>query len=202
MSTKRQLNHPKAALITALIALISLISLIAIGFRAAPIIIGYQADEGRGEAVRSNTEPSLEDVDLASLEIVAGQTIYVPVYSYIYHYTSVSHTMNLSTTLSIRNTDSRFPIFVKSVQYFGTNGEPLKEYLENPIRLDALASSSFFVDVNDITGGAGAKFIVEWVSEAPAFEPIVEAVMISTESTQGISFSSSGRVLSSFSTPE
>lgn len=195
MSTKWRLKYPKATLI----ALGSLIVLTAIGFRDLLMIIGYQTHESRSEFVRSNTEPLSEHVDLEFLEIVAGQTIYVPVYSYIYHYTSVDHRMNLSTTLSIRNTDPRFPIFVKSVQYFGTHGELLKEYLENPIRLDALASSSFFIDVNDITGGAGANFMVEWVSESPVFEPIVEAVMISTASSQGLSFASSGRVLSSFS---
>jgi hypothetical protein len=38
---------------------------------------------------------------------------------------------------------------------------------------------------------------VEWVAEKEISEPVVEAVMIGTESTQGISFISPGKVIKS-----
>ena len=47
----------------------------------------------------------------------------------------------------------------------------------------------------DSAGGSGANFIVEWVGEKQVSEPIVEAVMLSAESAQGISFISGGRVI-------
>jgi hypothetical protein len=42
----------------------------------------------------------------------------------------------------------------------------------------------------------GANFIVRWHADEPVHPPIVETVMITTESTQGISFLSTARVLS------
>ncbi len=49
-------------------------------------------------------ETSLRAVTLDKTKVVMGQTVYVPVYSHIYHYNSQEHVMNLSATLSIRNT--------------------------------------------------------------------------------------------------
>ena len=39
--------------------------------------------------------------------------------------------------------------------------------------------------------------LVEWVAETEVYEPIVEALMVSTSSQQGISFVSQGRVIES-----
>lgn len=55
-----------------------------------------------------------------------------------------------------------------------------------------------FIAANDTSGGAGANFIVEWVAEKTVYEPVVEAVMINTSSSQGISFVSPARVLKQF----
>jgi hypothetical protein len=56
-------------------------------------------------------------------------------------------------------------------------------------------ASTDFVVTEDDTGGAGANFIVEWSAGAEVTAPVVEAVMISTASQQGISFVSQGRVI-------
>ena len=58
-----------------------------------------------------------------------------------------------------------------------------------------MASTDFVVDEYDMTGGAGANFIVEWTASIEVTPPVVEAVMISTALQQGISFISAGRVL-------
>jgi len=58
-----------------------------------------------------------------------------------------------------------------------------------------MATKDYVVEEDDKSGGAGAGFIVEWQAANSVFEPIVEAVMISTKSSQGISFISAGRVL-------
>ena len=127
---------------------------------------------------------------------IVGQTIYVPVYSHIYT-RDKSRVINLSATLSVRNTDAQNPIRINSVRYYDTNGALLKEYVDAPLRLAPMASTDFVVAEDDTSGGAGANFIVEWGSATEVTEPVVEAVMISTASQQGISFVSAGRVIKS-----
>jgi hypothetical protein len=48
----------------------------------------------------------------------------------------------------------------------------------------------------DTRGGVGAHFIVEWAAETEALEPVIESVMISTAGTQGLGFTSPGKVIS------
>lgn len=123
-----------------------------------------------------------------------GQTIYVPAYSHIY-YQNHRRVINLATTLSIRNTDAINPLTIVAVRYYDSEGQLVRRYLEQPVRLGPMASKAYVVDVDDTSGGSGANFIVEWVAEQALTQPVVEAVMISTASTQGISFVTTGRVL-------
>ncbi|MHC5744203.1 MAG: DUF3124 domain-containing protein [Nostoc sp.] len=131
-----------------------------------------------------------------NFKIARGETFYVPVYSHIYHHNR-QEIFELAVTLSIRNTDLTNPIIVTSVRYYNSEGKLVKQYLERPIQLDALASTDFFINRNDTSGGLGANFIVEWVAQTEISEPIVEAVMIGTDFQQGISFISPGRVIKS-----
>jgi len=141
------------------------------------------------------THPHLKVVTLTDKsKIVMGQTIYVPVYSHIY-YENQKEVLYLSATLSIRNTDLSNPIIITSVRYHNTEGKLIKQYLERPVELGSLASTNFVVERTDTSGGLGANFIVEWVAEKEVSDPVVEAVMISAASTQGISFVSPGRVI-------
>lgn len=135
-----------------------------------------------------------ETVQVQDLDITTGQTIYVPAYSEIY-FAGNGRTLDLAVTLSIHNTDFENPIFITSVRYYDTQGQMVKEYLQQPQRLGPLASTDFFVEPGNQTGGTGTNFIVEWVAEQPVYEPIVETVMINTASAQGISFTSPGRVI-------
>lgn len=141
-----------------------------------------------------SSQTSVKTVQPNLSKVVMGQTVYVPIYSYIYHHNSQNRIINLSATLSIRNTDLKNSIIVTSVRYYDTEGQLIRQDLEQPIELKALASTSFFVASDDSQGGAGANYIVEWVAETQVSEPVIEAVMISTSSSQGISFVSPGRV--------
>lgn len=128
------------------------------------------------------------------IEIVDGQTVYVPVYSHIYTEGGKPHL--LETTLSIRNPDPKRAIAVKSVQYFDTKGSLIKEYLSGEMRLGPLETSSFLVEKRDTRGGSGANFIVVWDAEEPVYEPLIEAIMIGFfDGGKSISFSSPGRAL-------
>lgn len=142
--------------------------------------------------VVTTTPSEITQTDLSQAAI--GQTIYVPVYSHIY-YENKQKSLNLAATLSIRNTDSNNPIFITAVRYYGSEGQLIQQYLEQPIKLAPLASTDFVVARTDTSGGSGANFIVEWVAMKVVIEPIVEAIMISAEIGQGISFISPGKVI-------
>jgi hypothetical protein len=123
-----------------------------------------------------------------------GQTIYVPAYSHIY-YGDKEQPFYLTVTLSIRNTDPDHPITIISVEYYDTEGKLIKRYTENAVRLGAMASTRYVVKESDKAGGSGANFIVRWQSDAKVTEPIVESIMISTQTQQGVSFTSRGQAI-------
>lgn len=127
-------------------------------------------------------------------KIVTGQTLYVPVYPYIY-YEDQKRLFNLATTLSIRNTDLANPIIITCVRYYNSGGQLVRQYLDRPIQLAALASTDFFITTSDNSGGLGANFIVDWVAQTNVSEPIIETVAIGTGFQQGISFISPGKVI-------
>lgn len=129
-----------------------------------------------------------------TVQIIAGQTVYVPVYSHIYVWQQ-NRTINLTATLSVRNTDLTHPIIVASVNYYDGSGQLVRNYLEQPVELGALASTSFVVDQEDTSGGAGAAFVVEWVAQQKVSVPVIESIMINTSGNQGISFVSPGRIM-------
>lgn len=119
------------------------------------------------------------------------ETIYLPVYAHIY-YTDHKKLLNLTETVSIRNTDENQSIILTSVRHYRTDGSLLKEYIDKPLLLGALATADFVVPENDTTGGTGANFIIEWVSKEKVSEPITESVMIYAGSSHSVSFLSRG----------
>jgi hypothetical protein len=123
-----------------------------------------------------------------------GQTVYVPIYSNIYAGPR-SQPVLLTATLSIRNTGQAHPIVVESIKYYDSSGQLLKDYLKTPLRLGPLGSTYVVVDEHDESGGPGAKFIVTWKSDRPVNVPVIQGIMVTTRSGQGISFSTDGHVI-------
>lgn len=130
----------------------------------------------------------------ADMRLFKGQTIYVPVYSHIYS-GNREQPFYLAATLSIRNTDRAHAITLSAVEYYDSEGKFLKHYLDKALTLNPMATKRYVVPESDKKGGSGAKFIVQWQSSQAVAEPLIEAVMISTKTQQGISFTSRGRVL-------
>lgn len=144
-----------------------------------------------------NLASTLKTVTLDSTtRITAGQTVYVPAYSAIYMWEQ-KRTMDLTTTLSVRNTDLKAPIIIAAVSYYNQNGKLVRQYLEQPVELNPLATTSFVVDQEDRTGGIEASFIVEWVAQQTVTPPVIQAIMINTSGNQGLSFVNEGRVIKS-----
>ena len=128
--------------------------------------------------------------------LLKGQSVYVPVYSHIYYGDrDKPKPFDLTVTLSIRNTDPKQEIVIFSVDYFDSEGNLLKHYLEKSKHLKNLGTIRYVIKKRDKTGGSGAKFIVRWKSKELVNAPLIEAIMISTESSQGISFISRGQAI-------
>ncbi len=133
--------------------------------------------------------------DVSQESIAVQKAVYVPVYSHVYY--DRGRPYLLESLLSIRNTDIQRPVYIRTVNYYNTKGEPVKEYLDRLIRLNPLETIEFLVETQDTTGGSGANFIVEWFATEKVDEPLIEAVMVGSSGTQGISFSRSAVQLNS-----
>ena len=75
----------------------------------------------------------------------------------------------------------------------GSIAKLLKKYIDKPAILNPLESLRYVIPERDKAGGSGANFIVEWKSDKFVNPPIVETIMIGTQSQQGVSFTSRGR---------
>lgn len=124
-------------------------------------------------------------------EYTIADTVYVPIYSHIYSSTKDSQFL-LTATLSIRNTSFSDTLFVGTIDYYNTRGDLVRSYLESPIYLGPMATIDYVVDEQDDLGGSGANFIVSWSANNPTINPVIQAVMISTNGQQGVSFSVDG----------
>ncbi|MFG0333328.1 MAG: DUF3124 domain-containing protein [Maioricimonas sp. JB049] len=133
-------------------------------------------------------------------DIVAGQTVYVPLYSHVFE--GEGRRLDLAATLSIRNTDAKHSLTISAVRYYNTSGELVRDYLERPLRLNPLGSTEFLVPQSDTSGGSGANFIVEWVADEPVLVPIIEAVMVGRIGTGVTSFVRAGQVVDEFRTSD
>ncbi|MCP4340246.1 MAG: DUF3124 domain-containing protein [Desulfobulbaceae bacterium] len=129
-----------------------------------------------------------------AFSLTKGQTVYIPAYSHIYHGNKETPLL-LSVTLSIRNIDPNASLTITAVNYHETQGPLVKEYINKPVVLGPLGSERFVIPQKDNTGGSGANFIVVWHSDKPINPPIIESVMIGTQSQLGISFTSRGQAV-------
>ncbi len=130
----------------------------------------------------------------SDIVLSAGQTVYVSIYSHIYSGLK-GRPFSLAATLSIRNTDPKHSITLVSVKFYDSDGKLVKEYLDRPGELKAMASTRYILTEADTGGGSGANFLVKWKAKTNVNQPIIEGVMIGTRSGQGISFVSRGQVI-------
>ncbi len=142
--------------------------------------------------------PNLDDFQAGNIsleKLPIRQLVYVPSYSHIYYHGGSP--LLLETTLSIRNIDLDQPVYLNSIEYYNTQGKLVKKYLEQKIKLAPLQTIEFLVEDRNSSGGSGANFLVEWMSESEVDKPLIETVMIGTSGSQAISFSRSGVDVSS-----
>ncbi|WP_419768233.1 DUF3124 domain-containing protein [Arcobacter sp.] len=126
-------------------------------------------------------------------DIDRHETVYVPVYSHVY--TSDEKYELMGITLSVRNTDFKQNMWIKKISYYSTQGELLESYVSKSHELNPMASIDFVVDLNDIRGGSGANFIVEWEGSKTLSNPIIQAVMVNNSGNKAFSFITNGENL-------
>lgn len=116
-----------------------------------------------------------------SLPLSAGQSLYLPVYSHLYHgdvnaKTGKPSETLVSTHVSIRSTDPKSGFKVTSARYYNTDGKLLREYVTQPQAIPPLGTYELYVSRSDSSGGSGANFIIEWSADKPINPPLVEAL--------------------------
>lgn len=62
----------------------------------------------------------------------------------------------------------------------------MQNFLDKTRLVDPLSSISYLVEVEDLHGGVGAKFLVLWETGKPVNKPAIEVAMINTSQQQGI----------------
>ncbi len=116
--------------------------------------------------------------------------VYVPIYSDIYNQTRDSRTL-LTATLSIRNTSSRDSLFVSKIDYYNTQGDLVRSYIDSPIYLKPMESIDYVIEQQDTSGGSGANFLIDWYSKKQ-LNPLFQAVMVGGLGAQAFSFTTEG----------
>lgn len=119
--------------------------------------------------------------------------IYVPVYSHIF--LSEDRFLPLSIILSIRNTDLSKDLYIESVDYYSTEGRLVKQYISKPHILKPMATIEYYVDLEDMSGGTGANFIVNIASKDKTSLPIVQAIMTNIGSNNSLTFLTEGHII-------
>lgn len=128
-----------------------------------------------------------------------GQTLYLPIYSHIYHgdpdRSGKAEETLTSAHISIRNTDAGGAIRVTSARYYDTAGKLLKEYVTAPRAIGPLGTLELFVPRADVTGGSGANFIITWTSDSSVNPPLVEALHADVRASRSLVFITTGQVV-------
>lgn len=129
-----------------------------------------------------------------------GQTLYLSVYSHLYHgeihpKTGKPSETLVSTHISIRNPDMKTAIKVASARYYNTEGRLLREFLPAPQTIPPLGTYELFVPRSDASGGSGANFIIDWSADKPTNPPLVEALHADIREARTLLFVTTGRPL-------
>ena len=126
-------------------------------------------------------------------ETLERKVFYVPVYSHIY--ISADNYIKMSISLSVRNTDLLKDLYIESISYYNTEGKLVKNYISQPHILKPMGSIDFIVDLDDMNGGNGAKFLVKFASKSNVAKPIVQAVMSHIVGNNNFQFITDGQLL-------
>lgn len=122
----------------------------------------------------------------------AGQTLYLPIYSDLWHGDLGSRKMPdktaLSALVSIRNTDPAQPIRVLSARYHDSQGKLVRDFVPKARVVPPLGALELFIERSESEGGSGANFLIRWQADRPVSPPVVEAVHADLRNPRTVSF--------------
>lgn len=150
----------------------------------------------------AQSAPSIEQRFAQSLTAMPAGSLTVTGAFYVPAYSSVSMSAgklraDFSVTLSIHNASEQRPIVLKRIAYFDSTGKLVENYLKTPIAMKPFATVEIFVPANDVRGGTGANFVVDWGADGEIAEPVMEALMIGSVGSGHYAFISQGRRINS-----
>ena len=126
--------------------------------------------------------------------LVVQRIEYVPLYSSLY-ISDHTQPIDISATLSLRNVSQRVPVVVTAVDYYDSDGQLIRHFLDQPAELGPLETAEYFVARADRSGGSGANFLVHWGLREPGPDLLVQALMHGRDGNAGVSFLTEGRVI-------
>jgi hypothetical protein len=143
---------------------------------------------------KANIEQGFADSLMAmpKEELSVSGGFYVPAYSSV-AMSQGKLRVDFSVTLSVHNASETQPLVVRRIAYFDTAGKMVESYLKSPVAVKPLASVSVFIPTDDVRGGTGANFIVDWAATGEIAEPVVEALMVGGVANAHYAFVSQGR---------
>ena len=122
----------------------------------------------------------------------SGQTLYLPIYSDLWHGDLGSRNLPdktaLSALVSIRNTDPAQPIRILSARYHDTQGKLLRDFVPKVRSVPPLGTLELFIERAESAGGSGASFLIRWQADRPVNPPVVEAVHADLRNPRTVSF--------------
>ena len=157
-------------------------------------VLSILCTRGAGAQTAGGVEQSFASslTALPAENLAVSGAFYVPVYS------SVSMNpgklrADFSVTLSVHNASETRPLVLKRIAYFDTSGKMVESYLKSPVALKPFATVEVFIPANDVRGGTGANFVVDWAATGEIAEPAVEALMVGGVGAGHYAFISQGR---------
>ena len=157
---------------------------------AAMSILDCTAAGAQTGAIEQNFAASLTAVPSENLPVSGA--FYVPVYSSV-TMSQGKLRADFSVTLSVHNASETRPLVLKRIAYFDTSGKMVENYLKSPVALKPFATIEIFIAANDVRGGTGANFVVDWAATGEIAEPAVEALMFGSVGAGHYAFVSQGR---------
>ncbi|MET4797949.1 hypothetical protein ABIA96_000506 [Bradyrhizobium sp. LB11.1] len=173
---KRAIRHMRAGLVTAMLL--------------CPLAFAQPALAQPKVNSEQNFADSLTALPKEELGVSGG--FYVPAYSSV-AMSQGKLRVDFSVTLSVHNASETQPLVVKRIAYFDTTGKQVESYLKAPVAVKPLATISIFIPTDDVRGGTGANFIVDWAATGEIAEPVVEALMVGGVANAHYAFISQGR---------
>lgn len=154
------------------------------------LVMACTEEQPQSTVAEVNWEEKIIDEPISD-SLQSGAT-YLSVYPQIYSKTEKT-LYDLTVTVSIRNTSREYPIVIDAIDYYHTDGESAKSYIDKSIAIQPMETIEVVLkEKEDGKGGSGANFMVDWRKDKNASTPFIEAVMISTSGQQGLSFTSRG----------